>query len=124
MDPTTILDAFGELIFQSDLEGVKSKFERCKKNVAPEDNPKSVVISRSDICTQASVLSLFSVLLNLIYTFRWGLVQTPVFNCLLLSILIQPRRRRQAMEVARWLIDAGVPVDGTDLAGKQPLRIR
>ncbi|KZT66485.1 hypothetical protein DAEQUDRAFT_758710 [Daedalea quercina L-15889] len=57
-----------------------------------------------------------------IYAMRWGPTQVPVFNLILLSMLMLPSMRAQHFAVARFLItDMKVPVDGTDLSGAQAL---
>ncbi|KIJ45629.1 hypothetical protein M422DRAFT_29744, partial [Sphaerobolus stellatus SS14] len=93
MDPNKDLDSYGWMLFTGDLAGVKADFERRKANV-----PHNVAV-------------------NQIFALRWGSTQTPVFNCLLLSTLIQPGGRQKVLDVARWLIAIGVPVDGKDLSG-------
>jgi MYND finger len=53
--------------------------------------------------------------------YRWGPTHTPIFNCLLCATLIWPDRREKLLDVVRWLISIGVPVDGKDLSGTTAL---
>jgi hypothetical protein len=53
--------------------------------------------------------------------FRWGPTQVPIYNCLLLATVLRPTNRQKVLDVVRWLISIGVPVDGKDLSGTTAL---
>ncbi|KAF8527973.1 hypothetical protein BU17DRAFT_81206 [Hysterangium stoloniferum] len=102
MTPSKDLDQYGRTLFHGDLDGVKSDFEGRLKNISTSGN-------------------VYAVAINQLFSLRWGPTQVPIYNCLLLATVLQPQTRQKVLDVVRWLIDVGVPVDGKDLSGTTAL---
>ncbi|KAF8496651.1 hypothetical protein JB92DRAFT_2834542 [Gautieria morchelliformis] len=102
MEPTRDLDAYGTWLVNGELDKLKAHFEQRKNSV--------MVSANSHVMA-----------LNYLFSMRWGPTQTPIFNCLLCATMIWPDRREKLLDVVRWLIAIGVPVDGKDLSGTTAL---
>lgn len=114
MEPERDLDSYGKLLMSGDVARVKSDYQK-----------------RLDTCSkllQNGTSSLEALPLpqqrvaNDIYAMRWGPTEVPVYNLLNLFTIIIPHKRRDYLNIARFLIDvAKVPVDAPDLSGTRAL---
>lgn len=93
--PDRDLDAYGKLLSTGDINLVRLDFYASGPN--REDTAKKI------------------------YSLRWGPTKIPVYNLLALLTRCHPDRRTAYINIARFLIDNGVAVDGTDLSGTTAL---
>ncbi|KAI0750144.1 hypothetical protein C8Q80DRAFT_1166378 [Daedaleopsis nitida] len=103
MEPHRDLDAFGWAVMNGDLVELKRMYsDNQNKHYCESDNDEAARVAA----------------VQQIYFKRWGPTRVPVYNLLLLSRLINEKKRPQHIEVAKWLIeDVQVPVDAKDLSG-------
>ncbi|TFK93793.1 hypothetical protein K466DRAFT_510948 [Polyporus arcularius HHB13444] len=107
MEPSRDLDVFGGAVMMGDLDGLRL--------MHAESVARYRLSSATDEAARASAA-------QEIYRMRWGPTRVTIYNLVLLCTLINPSRRTQHLQVARWLIDeVKVPVDGVDLSGSTAL---
>lgn len=103
MVPSRDLDDLGRVLFSGDVKKVEAEFN---------SRVEAASSSQTD-ARQATI--------DEIYTRRWGPTEVGVMNLLLLASLIYPHQRSDYVDIMKWLIAAGVPVDGVDLSGTTAL---
>ena len=107
LEPGRDLDVYGRAVMMGDLETIQLFY-----NV-------SVAEHRSKCNSDESARTAAT---REIYEKRWGPTRVPIYNLILLSLVIMPPMRTQHLELARWFInEAKVPVDGKDLSGSTAL---
>ena len=103
MIPARDLDEYGGLIFTGNLDGVRKS---CAKRVA--------ALKESGMSDEEAAVQAGKDQADLV----WGPTKVPIFDLVLLSRELVPSKRKNILNVARYLIDeARVPVGSRDLSG-------
>lgn len=106
MEPSRdVQDSLGSALLIGDLAQVKQDFESRRQI-------HELSVSRGD----PSKLSIHYTAIEL-DKLRWGPTHVPIYCVLLLATLLVPEKRSQHLEIARFLVSNGVPVDGGDISG-------
>lgn len=112
MEPGRDLDDYGRMLFSGDVDGVKADFFlRVFKHARTLERTGT---TDTEAAKKAAAQEL--------YKLYWGPTRVPIFDLMLLAILIVPRCRERHLEITRWLLnEAKVPVDGKDLSGSNAI---
>lgn len=114
MSPNRDLDEFGRMILQGQLTSVEQDFDsRVRRHLesldSTFDDDDAVVHKATErVCDD-------------LYRMRWGPTQVPIYNLLGLFRIIESAKKSLFLDIARFYISKGLPVDGKDLSGTTAL---